>query len=433
MKKITVHPVSSLQGTLLVPGDKSISHRSVMLGSLAYGTTRVENFLNSADCVSTMNIFRMMGVRIQQKGNTLTIHGKGLNSLKPPKKTLNAGNSGTTARIILGILAGQPFTSRLTGDKYLRRRPMKRVVEPLLQMHARISGEGDGNWLPLKVETRKLLGATYRLPVASAQVKSSILMAGLFAKGQTRVVEPTPSRDHTERMFSAFGIPFEETKNSITVYGPVKPFKGRKILVPSDISSAAFFIVAGLITPNSRLLLKNIGVNPTRTGLLDVLKKMGGRITVYPKKTVKGGEPVADILVESSRLKALVLDDEKLIPRMVDEFPILAVAASQAHGKTVVKNASELKVKESDRILMMAITLKKMGADIQPTTDGWIINGPTALTGCALSSAGDHRIAMSLAVAALIAKGATTILDTENINTSFPGFEALLKKVSKHR
>jgi 3-phosphoshikimate 1-carboxyvinyltransferase len=429
MKKLVVHPVKNLKGALEVPGDKSISHRAVMLGSLAYGTTQVSHFLTSADCVSTINIFRKMGVQIKQSGDRLTIVGKGLNSLKPPKGMLDAGNSGTSARILLGLLAGQPFTSRLTGDKYLRRRPMKRVVAPLTQMGARITGPEDGNLLPLKLETRKLHGITYPLAIASAQMKSAILMAGLFAEGKTTVIEPTPTRDHTERMFQSFSIPFAKKGNAISLTGPVSPFKGRKIKVPADISSAAFFIVAGLIVPGSKLLLKNVGINPTRTGLLDVLQKMGGNIQIKRHKTEKGGEPVADILVQSSNLKAIQVDGD-IIPRMIDEFPILAVAATQAKGTTVVKGAGELRVKESDRILMMAVTLKKMGARIEPQEDGWVIQGPTSLKGCQLSSGGDHRIAMSLAVAALIAQGPTTILDTENINTSFPGFEKRLRQVT---
>lgn len=431
MKKIVINPISSIEGSLELPGDKSISHRAVMLGSLAYGTTQIEHFLMSADCISTINIFKSMGVRIRQSGDKVVISGRGLNSLKPSKKYLDAGNSGTTSRILLGLLAGQPFTSRLTGDKYLRRRPMKRVVGPLTQMGARITGPDDANHLPLKLETRKLSGITYRLPVASAQVKSAILMAGLFADGKTIVIEPTPTRDHTERMFSSFFIPFSRKGNEISLKGPVAPFKARKIKIPGDISSAAFFIVAGLIVPDSKILLKNVGINPTRTGILDVLKKMGGKISIRPKKTGTGEEPIADILVESSSLKSILVNDEKIIPRMIDEFPIFAVAATQAHGTTIVKNAQDLRVKESDRILMMAVTLKKMGADIQPMEDGWIIQGPTPLKGHQLSSGGDHRIAMSLAVAALIAQGPTTILDTENINTSFPGFEKILRRVTQ--
>ncbi|HET9869234.1 MAG TPA: 3-phosphoshikimate 1-carboxyvinyltransferase, partial [bacterium] len=324
------------------------------------------------------------------------------------------------------LLAGQPFTSRLTGDKYLRRRPMKRVVGPLSLMGARISGREGADHLPLTVAPRKLKGIQYRLPIASAQVKSAILMAGLFAEGVTRVTEPAPSRDHTERMFQAFGIPLKRRGTTAFLKGPVAPFRARKILVPGDISSAAFFLVAGLIVPGAKLVLKNVGMNPTRTGLVEVLRKMGGRIRIFPHRTAPGTEPTADLLVQGSALKGVVVEGE-MIPRLIDELPVLAAAATQARGLTVVRNAEDLKVKESDRILMMAMTLGKMGADIEPQPDGWVIKGPTPLSGARLSSGGDHRVAMSLAVAALIAKGTTTILDTENINTSFPGFEKALK------
>jgi 3-phosphoshikimate 1-carboxyvinyltransferase len=429
MKKLVIHPAQSIRGTQVVPGDKSISHRAIMLGSLAYGITRISHFLTSADCFSTIGIFKKMGVQIRQARDQVTIVGRGLNSLKPPSGILDAGNSGTSARILLGLLAGQPFTSRLTGDKYLRRRPMKRVVGPLTQMGARITGTAGSDFLPLKIETRKLKGIQYRLPIASAQVKSSLLMAGLFAEGETTVIEPTPTRDHTERMFRTFSIPYSRKGHAVMVKGPVAPFKGRKIKVPGDISSAAFFIVAGLIVPSSKITLRNVGINPTRTGLLDVLKQMKAHIVVSPLKTGQGEEPIANITVYFSNLKAVEVGGET-VPRMIDEFPIFAVAATQARGTTIVRNAEDLKVKESDRILMMAVTLKKMGADIEPTADGWIIKGPTPLKGCGLSSGGDHRIAMSLAIAALIARGATTVMDTENIGTSFPGFENFLKKVS---
>ncbi len=430
MKQLIVQPANALKGTLEVPGDKSISHRAIIMGSLSYGKTKVEHFLTSADCISTINIFRAMGVRITQKGQSVTIVGKGLNSLKPPKQVLNAGNSGTTARILLGLLAGQPFTSRITGDKYLRRRPMKRVVGPLTLMGARITGKQGADLLPLKLETRKLSGITYKLPVASAQVKSAILMAALFADGKTKVIEPIPTRDHTERMFSSFGVPYKKKGNTLSVRGPVSPFKGQKVTVPGDISSAAFFIVAGLIVPGSKLLLKNVGINPTRTGLLDVLWDMGASISLHPHHTGKGEEPVADITVKYSRLTAVTVGGS-LVPRMIDEFPILAVAATQAEGTTVIKNAEDLKVKESDRILMMTVTLKKMGADIESREDGWIIKGPTPLKGCKQSSGGDHRIAMAMAVAGLVAQGPTTILDTENIRTSFPEFESFLERITR--
>ncbi len=430
MKQLVVHQAQSLAGTLSIPGDKSISHRAVMLGSLAYGTTRIDHFLSSSDCLSTIAIFKAMGVQIEQKGDRVIIRGKGLNSLVAPKSVLNAGNSGTTSRILMGLLAAQPFSSRMTGDKYLQRRPMKRVLAPLAQMGAKITGSGGGNFLPVKIDGTKLKGITYELPVASAQVKSCLLMAGMFAEGKTTVEEPVATRDHTERMFKAFGIPHKRRRKSISIKGPIHPFYGRTLQVPGDISSAAFFIVAGLIVPGAKLRLKNVGMNPTRTGLIDVLKKMGANIKVHPHKIKRGEEPLADLFVQYSRLKA-VQAGGSLVPRMVDEFPVFAVAASQAFGTTVVKNAEDLKVKESDRILMMAVTLRKMGARIEATQDGWVINGPTHLTGTKLSSGGDHRIAMALAVAGLAAQGSTTILDTENINTSFPGFEESLHKVTR--
>ncbi len=426
---MVVQPVRGLRGTLTVPGDKSISHRAVMLGSLAYGKTTVRHFLDSADCLSTAGIFRNLGVKIRQKGDRVEIWGNGLNSLKPTSKVLDAGNSGTSARILLGLLSGQPFTTRLTGDRYLRRRPMRRVVEPLTRMGARFTGPDQSNLLPLKIEPRALKGIRYELPVASAQVKSALMMAALFAHGKTVIVEPTSTRDHTERMFSAFSIPFKKKGKVIVVPGPAAPFKGRNLVVPGDISSAAFFIVAALITPHANLQLKRVGVNPTRTGLLVALRKMGAFIGVKNIPVGSGEEPIADLTITTSSLKGITIGGD-IVPRMVDEFPIFAVAATQARGTTVVKNAQELRVKESDRILMMEVTLRKMGADIKATPDGWIIKGPTPLKGAVCSSGGDHRIAMSLAVAALIAQGPTTITDTENIDTSFPGFESMLRKVS---
>jgi 3-phosphoshikimate 1-carboxyvinyltransferase len=428
MKKLIVASAVGLKGTLEVPGDKSISHRAVMLGALAHGKTKINHFLASADCLSTIQIFRGMGVKIDQKGNSAVVHGKGLNSLRPSRKTFDAGNSGTTARIILGILAGQPFTSRLTGDKYLRRRPMRRVMDPLAQMGARFEEMGEPERLPLKIETRSLHGITYKLPIPSAQVKSCLLMAGLFADGPTTVEEPIPTRDHTERIFNSFGIPCSKWNHSVTVRGPVTPFKGRVLTIPGDISSAAFFIVAGLITPNSHIVLKNVGFNPTRTGLIEILEEMGARILVRPKKTAKGAEPVADLIIRTSNLKGMTVGGE-VVPRMIDEFPVFAVAATQAKGITVVKDAEDLKAKESDRITLTALNLRAMGADIVARNDGWVIKGPTPLKGANVSSGGDHRIAMSLAVAGLIAEGKTTIRDTENIDTSFPGFEKALKKL----
>jgi 3-phosphoshikimate 1-carboxyvinyltransferase len=348
--------------------------------------------------------------------------------LRAPKKTLDAGNSGTTSRILLGLLAAQPFACRLTGDKYLRKRPMRRVTEPLSKMGALFEGPEGGSFLPLTVTGAPLKGLNYQMPVASAQVKSSLLMAGLYARGRTVVTEPMATRDHTERMFAAFGIPLAHKGNTVTLRGPVQPFRSRKIHVPGDISSAAFFIVAALIVPGSRLVIRKVGVNPTRTGLLDVLKRMGARIRVQQHLVGKGEEPVADLIVESSDLRGVEVGGN-VIPRMIDEFPILAVAATFADGRTVVRDAEDLRVKESDRILTAAQGLSRLGANIQTKKDGWIIQGGVALKGAAVSSHGDHRIAMSLAVAALRAKGPTTVLDTENIGTSFPTFEKLLGRV----
>jgi 3-phosphoshikimate 1-carboxyvinyltransferase len=430
MKNLTIYPASSVQGKIEVPGDKSISHRSIMMGSLAYGTTEVSNFLSSADCLSTLEIFKAMGVRIRRRENFVSITGRGLNGLKAPKHVLNAGNSGTTSRILLGLLAAQPFSCRLTGDQYLQKRPMKRVTEPLSLMGAHFEGPGNGSYLPLTVHGSPLKGIDYAPPVASAQVKSSLLMAGLYAEGRTTVREPLATRDHTERMFAAFGIPFTHKGNTVVLQGPVEPFKARRIRVPGDISSAAFFIVAALIVPNSRLVIHNVGINPTRTGILDVLKRMGARIQIKPLKVGKGEEPVADLTVESSDLHGVEVGGD-VVPRMIDEFPVLAVAAIFAKGRTVVRDAEDLKVKESDRIHTTATGLSRMGANIQARKDGWLIHGGVPLRGASVSSFGDHRIAMSLAVAALRAEGKTVIGDTENIGTSFPTFEKLLRKVAK--
>jgi len=432
MKKdrIVVRPAGPLRGILDIPGDKSISHRSIMMGSLARGRTLVENFLSSADCLSTAALFRSMGVRIRIHGRRVLVEGAGLNGLKAPRAVLDAGNSGTTARILLGLLSAQAFTSRLTGDRYLRRRPMRRVVEPLSRMGAVITGGKDDDHLPLTLRPATLKGITYRSPVSSAQVKSAILMAGLFAMGTTKVVEPVPSRDHTERMFRLFGLPLRQRGRTVSLKGPVGPFRARRILVPGDISSASFFLVAGLITPGARLLLRNVGINPTRTGILDVLKRMGARISILRRRGSKGAEPMADLLVEYSRLKGVTVGGA-LVPRMIDEFPVLAVAATQAEGLTLVKDAGELRVKESDRIASMEVNLRRMGAEITATKDGWIIQGPNRLKGGVFDSFGDHRIAMSLAVAGLVADSPVTVLDTKNVATSFPTFEKLLKRITR--
>lgn len=428
--RMVVTAPRALRGIVQVPGDKSVSHRSLMLGSLAHGRTVVENFLDGADCLSTAAIFRSMGVAIRVRGTRVTVEGRGLNGLRAPKRPLDAGNSGTTARILLGLLSAQSFTSRLTGDRYLRRRPMRRVTEPLARMGAVITGGKDDDHLPLTIHPSTLRGITHRSAVASAQVKSALLMAGLWAHGTTRVIEPVVSRDHTERMFRLFGIPLKVQGTRVELRGPVAPFRGRRILVPGDISSAAFFLVAGLIVPDARLVLRNVGVNPTRTGLLDVLKTMGADVKARLRKVTNGSEPVADLEVRSSRLRGVTVGGS-LVPRMIDEFPVLAVAATQAIGRTVVRDAAELRVKESDRIAAMEVNLRRMGAEITATKDGWIIEGPSRLQGGVFDSFGDHRIAMSLAVAALVADGPVTILDTRNVATSFPSFEKLLNRIRR--
>lgn len=428
MKKLVVQPSCGLRGTLRVPGDKSISHRAAIFASLAQGKSLVKGFLFSEDCRATWKIFRKMGVRGKKVGKGLLIHGAGLYGLKAPRGTLDAGNSGTTARLLLGLLAAQPFQSSLTGDASLRRRPMRRVVEPLIRMGARITGRKNGDLLPLTVEGAELKGGVFQLSVASAQVKSALLLAGLYARGKTRVIEPAESRDHTERMMEAFGIPFQKGKRWVEIEGPARPFSGRTLTVPGDFSSAAFFIVAALLVPNSRLVLKDIGLNPTRTGLLEVLRKMGADIEVKKRK-IKG-EPVGDVAAKTSRLRAVTVAP-RLAPSLIDEYPILAVAATQANGRTVIRGAKELRVKESDRIHAMAATLARMGAKIRELPDGWVIQGPTPLFGARVACFGDHRVAMSLAVAGLCARGKTVLLGTENIRTSFPGFEKILRGIQR--
>lgn len=417
-----------------IPGDKSISHRAVMLGSLARGETVIHDFLPSADCLATIDCFRKMGIEIESRKlkaesrTQVIIKGKGLLGLKKPNKELYVGNSGTTIRLMMGILAGQAFVSRITGDESIQRRPMLRVAKPLREMGADIEGKAEkGNlFAPLKISGGKLKGITYALPVASAQVKSAILLAGLFAKGETRVIEKHASRDHTERMLAYFGA---IEGQGARVKGQ-EEFEGREIDVPGDISSAAFFIVAGLLTPNSELMIKNIGVNPTRTGILGVLHRMGACIEVLNERIICE-EPRADIVIRKSKIENRKLEgikiDGEIIPRIIDEIPIIALAATQAEGVTEIRGAKELRIKESDRIATVSSELSKLGANIKELDDGMIISGPTRLKGGKVKSFGDHRIAMMLSVAGLIAEGKVEIDDTACIETSFPGFEKLLK------
>ncbi len=423
---LTVTPVRGLCGELTIPGDKSISHRAVMLGALADGETTVTNFLPGEDCLSTVQCFRALGVDIKHANRTtVRLCGRGRHGLQEPADVLDAGNSGTTMRLLLGILAGQPFFSVVTGDASLRRRPMGRVTRPLAEMGALLLGRDGANYAPIAVVGRRLRGFSYRLPVASAQLKSALLLAGLFADGPVRVTEPLPSRDHTERMLSAFGALVH--RDGLTVTITPSRLQGRDIAVPGDISSAAFLIVAALITPESDLVLRGVGVNPTRTGLLDVLNRMGAAITLSETR-MSGSEPVADLRVRSSALRGTVVDGA-LIPRLIDEIPVLAVAAAFADGETVIRDAAELRVKESDRLTTVCQELTKLGADIRETPDGLIIRGTGRLQGGRCQSHGDHRIAMAVVVAGLAAARETVLEDPDCIDISFPGFTEALKSV----
>ena len=421
-----IQPASHLKGTLSIPGDKSISHRSIMFGSIAKGTTKIHNFLMGDDCLSTIECFRKLGIDIEMHNDHILVHGKGLHGLEPAAEILDCGNSGTTTRLISGILAGQPFTSTLTGDASIQKRPMKRIIEPLRQMHAAIEGKDD-NFCPLTISPSTLEGICYTSPVASAQVKSCVLLAGLYANTPTTVCEPALSRDHTERMLSAFGAIIERKDKCVTIY-PNPELEAMEVVVPGDISSAAFFMVAGLIVPNSKLILQNVGINPTRRGILDALLAMGGRITCFNERELCG-EPVCDMIIESSDLHGITIEGD-IIPTMIDEIPAFAVAALFAHGTTTIKDAKELRVKESNRIDTMCHELGKMGAVIRPLEDGMIIEGNATLHGAILESYDDHRIAMSLAVAALKATTPSQILNSECIRISYPHFFEHLKAVS---
>ncbi len=416
---IVVTPSKKFSGELSVPGDKSISHRAVLLGSLAMGKTRIYNFLRAEDCISTINCMRSLGVNIFEDEECIIIDGKGL-YLQPSCLPLDAGNSGTTARLLLGILAGQRFGSQLTGDESLCRRPMLRVTEPLRCMGAEIEGEEGANRLPLTIKPGELKPLNYELPVASAQVKSAVLLAGLFARGETSVSESLPARDHTERMLELFGAEIERDKPLKTVKGPAS-LVGCRIKIPGDISSAAFFMVAAAIIPGADVVIRGVGINPTRTGVIDILDRMGANLSIL-KRPDCGNEPVCDIrILGTGKLKAVTIGGD-IIPRLIDEIPILAVAALVAHGTTIIKDAGELRVKESDRILLLARELSRMGAKIEEKQDGLRIEGGNPLKGCECQSHGDHRLAMSLAIAGLIASGETRIKGANSINISYPSF-----------
>lgn len=408
-----------LRGELAVPGDKSISHRSVMFGALSEGITEAENFLTGADCLSTISCFRQMGILVEQNGTSVVVHGKGLHGLTRPSGIIDAGNSGTTVRLLSGILAGQPFDSTITGDASIQKRPMKRVMTPLSQMGASIASVHENGCAPLQIKGSPLHGIHYLSPVASAQVKSCVLLAGLYADAPTSVTEPAISRNHSELMLRYFGADIQCEGTTSTVL-PDPRLIGQKVNVPGDISSAAYFIAAALLVPGSEVLLKNVGINPTRDGMLRVVRAMGGDVTLVNENT-DGAEPCADLLIRSSSLHATTIEGE-LIPTLIDELPVIAVLAAFAEGTTVIKDAAELKVKESDRIAVMTENLKRMGADVEPTNDGMIIRGGRPLHGATINPHLDHRIAMSFAIAALAADGETDIQDADCVKISYPGF-----------
>ncbi|MEK4169999.1 MULTISPECIES: 3-phosphoshikimate 1-carboxyvinyltransferase [unclassified Lysinibacillus] len=418
-EKILQYNKPSLQGTLTIPGDKSVSHRSVMFGAIASGTTTVEGFLLGEDCLSTIDCFQKLGVQIEVEGTNVTIHSPGMDGWQEPTDVLYTGNSGTTTRLMLGILAGSSVHSVMTGDASIGKRPMRRVIDPLRQMGAHITGRADGQYTPLAIQGTKLQAIDYKMPVASAQVKSAILLAGLRAEGTTIVREMEVSRDHTERMLRQFGAQVEVDNGVVSIEGG-QSLSGTHVAVPGDISSAAFFLVAGAICEHSHVTLNNVGINPTRDGIVEVLEKMGATMTVTPNEDNQA-EPTATIQMATSTLTGTTIEGD-IIPRLIDEIPILALLATQAHGQTIIKDAEELKVKETDRITAVVTELKKLGAQIEATEDGMIINGPTPLKGASLRTYGDHRIGMMGAVAALISDGAVTLDDAQCIAVSYPSF-----------
>lgn len=413
------HKSHPLKGEITVPGDKSISHRGIMLGALANGTTSITNFLKGADCLSTISCFQKMGIEIEETESEILVHGKGLHGLSAPKEILDAGNSGTTTRLISGILAGQNFSCDLTGDASIQKRPMKRIMTPLSMMGADITSVHNNGCAPLHIKGAPLKGISYQSPVASAQVKSCVLFAGLYADGKTSVTEPFLSRNHSELMLSSFGA-FVQTCGTTATIEPEPVLTAQKVEVPGDISSAAFFIAAGLLIPGSELLIKNVGINPTRDGILRVCKQMGANLELLNTRT-QCGEPVADILVKHSELNGTVIEGD-LIPTLIDELPVIAVMAACANGETIIRNAEELKVKESNRLEIIVHHLSEMGCDITGTEDGMIIRGGKSLHGAVLDSHLDHLIAMSFAVAGLVADGETEITNADCVNISYPGF-----------
>jgi len=428
-----IAPPKQLAGEVTVPGDKSISHRAIILNSLAPGNSEIRNLSPGRDCLSTINCLKALGVRFERQEDrpgALVIHGVGNTGLTEAQNVLNARNSATTMRLLSGVLVTQPFLSILTGDISLRSRPMKRLIEPLRLMGAEIYGRGENSFAPLVIRGRKLHGLTYCLPVPSAQLKSAILLAGLFAKGDTTIEQSQLSRDHTERLLERMGAKLESVNTHISLTPLTAPLNAVDVHVPGDISSAAYWLVAGAIHPNARIKIINCGINPTRTGIIDALLAMGARLKLVNQR-LEGNEPVADICIESSQLKAIEVNRE-VIPRLIDEIPVLAVAACAAKGNTVIRNAAELRIKESDRIMTTIQELSRLGARIEELPDGMLIHGGSPLLGTEVKSHSDHRLAMSLAIAGIIAKGETVIHNAQVTEISYPTFWEELERLARY-
>ena len=424
MNELRSRPGVPLRGYAQLPGDKSISHRALLLGAIADGKSRVDGFLPAADCLATLDAVRSLGVKVEEHSSTaLVVHGVGLHGLRQPENVIDCRRSGTTMRLLAGLLAGQPFLSVLDGAAQLRRRPMARIVDPLRSMGASILGRDGGRLPPLAIQGGNLCGIDYGLPVASAQVKSAILLAALYAIGATKLTVPGPARDHTERMLVAMGAALETGEGTVGIE-PGQPLNPVDLVVPGDVSSAAYLVVAASLLPGSEITIEGVGVNPTRTGLLDIMRTMGADLHLSDERAM-GGEPVAEITVRGAELRNVEVGGE-LVVRAIDEFPILAVAATQARGETVVRDAAELRVKETDRIATTVRELRRLGAEIEARPDGFAVRGPTPLDGAAVHSHGDHRLAMALAVAGLVARGETVVEDTACIADSFPGFASTL-------
>ena len=428
LMELRVRTAGSLCGRIRVPGDKSITHRAFILGSLAKGNSRITGALSGRDCLATTECLRSLGATIERQSETdFLVQGRGLGGLREPQDVLDCRRSGTTMRLLMGVLAGQPFTTFLSGDEQLRRRPMARIAKPLRQMGAIVLGREDGQYAPLSIRGGMLRSITWDLPVASAQVKSAILLAGLYAEGRTVVREPGSARDHTERMLSASGAPISVEGNVISLEGPIPSLDTLDLIIPGDFSSAAYFLAAGCLVPNSRVTAEGVGINPTRTGFLDILASMGANLQVGNRREVNG-EPVADVVAQTSELGGVQAGGD-LIPRAIDEFPLVALAATQARGQTTIRDAAELRVKETDRIATTVEELRKLGARISAKPDGFVVEGPSRLVGTDVDSHGDHRLAMMLAMGGLAAIGDTRIRNADCIGDSFPGFERILAHI----